>query len=122
MPGQPTEIVGVIGVVIFMMMMLSSMLKEMFAPTTKVKKPMSTKDWDVVTMGVIEDRFIPEEFVEVKPEPAKKKVDNTLFNECVSALVNLGVKKAEAKRDAKQIFENNDITSVEQFIRIAFSK
>jgi hypothetical protein len=58
-----------------------------------------------------------------KPKVKKPKVEkpkkHPLFDDCCSALKSLGYKAAQAKQVAKQVFDGNDITSIEQFIRIA---
>jgi hypothetical protein len=60
-----------------------------------------------------------------KPKVKKPKVEKTkkhpLFDDCCSALKSLGYKATQAKQVAKQVFDGNDITSIEQFIRIAVS-
>ena len=58
-----------------------------------------------------------------KPKVKKPKVEkpkkHPLFDDCCSALKSLGYKATQAKQIAKQVFDGNDITSIEQFIRIA---
>jgi hypothetical protein len=58
-----------------------------------------------------------------KPKAEKPKVEkpkkHPLFDDCCSALKSLGYKATQAKQLAKQVFDGNDITSIEQFIRIA---
>ena len=58
-----------------------------------------------------------------KPKVKKPKVEkpkkHPLFDDCCSALKSLGYKATQAKQIAKQVFDDNDITSIEQFIRIA---
>lgn len=58
-----------------------------------------------------------------KPKVKKPKVEkpkkHPLFDDCCSALKSLGYKATQAKQVAKQVFDGNDITSIEQFIRIA---
>ncbi len=58
-----------------------------------------------------------------KPKVEKPKVEkpkkHPLFDDCCSALKSLGYKATQAKQLAKQVFDGNDITSIEQFIRIA---
>ena len=59
----------------------------------------------------------------VKPQPVKTSCDSKLFDECVGALVNLGVKKAEATRDAKRFFKNNShVNDAETFILEIFKR
>ena len=55
----------------------------------------------------------------VEKPKAEKPKKHPLFDDCCSALKFLGYKATQAKQVAKQVFEDNDITSVEQFIRIA---
>ena len=58
-----------------------------------------------------------------KPKAKKPKVEkpkkHPLFDDCCSTLKSLGYKATQAKQVAKQVFDGNDITSIEQFIRIA---
>lgn len=58
-----------------------------------------------------------------KPKVKKPKVEkpkkHPLFDDCCSALKSLGYKATQAKQLAKQVFDDNDIISIEQFIRIA---
>jgi len=53
-----------------------------------------------------------------KPKVAKPK-KYPLFDDCCLALKSLGYKASQAKTVCVQIFSNNDITSIQQFIRIA---
>jgi len=55
----------------------------------------------------------------VEKPKAEKPKKHPLFDDCCSALKFLGYKATQAKQVAKQVFEDNDITSVEQFIRLA---
>ena len=58
-----------------------------------------------------------------KPKVAKPKVEkpnkHPLFDDCCLALKALGYRAPQAKTVCVQIFSNNDITSIQQFIRIA---
>lgn len=58
-----------------------------------------------------------------KPKVEKPKVEklkkHPLFDDCCLALKALGYKASQAKTVCVQIFSNNDITSIQQFIRIA---
>lgn len=57
-----------------------------------------------------------------KPKVEKPKVEklkkHPLFDDCCLALKALGYKASQAKTVCVQIFSNNDITSIQQFIRI----
>lgn len=58
-----------------------------------------------------------------KPKVAKPKVEkpkkHPLFDDCCLALKALGYRAPQAKTVCVQIFSSNDITSIQQFIRIA---
>jgi len=90
------------------------------------------KDPDFFELGYIEreDPVVvyveepkPKKPKKKKPKAEKPKVEkpkkHPLFDDCCSALKSLGYKAAQAKQVAKQVFDGNDITSIEQFIRIA---
>lgn len=58
-----------------------------------------------------------------KPQPKPKLTKNTftpLHEDCVNALMSLGMKKKEAVSTVIDVFTKNDITSIEDFIRKAF--
>lgn len=49
--------------------------------------------------------------------PPKPKIDEQLYNDCISSLVALGYKKTEAKNKTKQVFDKHTINSIQDFIR-----
>ena len=91
------------------------------------------KDLDFFELGYIEREdpvvvYMEEPRAKKKPKVKKPKAEkpevekpkkHPLFDDCCSALKFLGYKATQAKQVAKQVFEDNDITSVEQFIRLA---
>ena len=89
------------------------------------------KDPDFFELGYIEREdpvvvYVEEPKPKKKPKKPKKKKPKVekpkkhpLFDDCYSALKSLGYKATQAKQIAKQVFDGNDITSIEQFIRIA---
>ena len=89
------------------------------------------KDPDFFELGYIEREdpavvYVEEPKPKKKPKKPKKKKPKVekpkkhpLFDDCCSALKSLGYKATQAKQVAKQVFDGNDITSIEQFIRIA---
>ena len=91
------------------------------------------KDLDFFELGYIEREdpvvvYMEEPRAKKKPKAEKPKVKkpkvekpkkHPLFDDCCSALKSLGYKATQAKQVAKQVFDGNDITSIEQFIRIA---
>jgi hypothetical protein len=50
--------------------------------------------------------------------PEKPKRDEQLYNDCISSLVALGYKKTEAKNKTKEAFDNYNITTIQEFIRL----
>lgn len=70
---------------------------------------------DLFTIGYIEDK--PIQIVNVK----NNLVNNQLYNDCIDALHALGMKKSEAKRKAKFIFDNVNPApeNVQDFLMIA---
>ena len=86
------------------------------------------KDPDFFELGYIEREdpvvvYVEEPKPKKKPKKKKPKVEkpkkHPLFDDCCSALKSLGYKATQAKKIAKQVFDGNDITSIEQFIRVA---
>ena len=89
------------------------------------------KNLDFFELGYIEREdpvvvYVEEPKPKKKPKKPKKKKPKVekpkkhpLFDDCCSALGSLGYKAAQAKQIAKQVFDGNDIISIEQFIRIA---
>jgi hypothetical protein len=51
--------------------------------------------------------------------PSVKNVDHPLFDDCCLVLKSLGYKTSQAKRLCNQIFDNNNISTIEQFVSIA---
>tara|TARA_R110002110_G_scaffold127241_1_gene306090 strand:+ start:470 stop:826 length:357 start_codon:yes stop_codon:yes gene_type:complete len=81
------------------------------------------KDPDFFELGYIEREdpvvvYVEEPRTKKKPKAEKPK-KHPLFDDCCSTLKSLGYKATQAKQVAKQVFDGNDITSIEQFIRIA---
>jgi hypothetical protein len=64
---------------------------------------------EIVTAAVVTEAV-------VKPEPVKKE-ESPILQDCVDFLVVMGVPKRKAKAQAKQLVEDNDITTVEDFIK-----
>ena len=89
------------------------------------------RNLDFFELGYIEREdpvvvYVEEPKLKKKPKKSKKKKPmvekpkkHPLFDDCCSALRSLGYKAAQAKQIAKQVFDGNDITSIDQFIRTA---
>ncbi len=92
------------------------------------------KDYMIEIATIERKRAVPNPIVYSRPSrskivvkraaPARPVADSQhpLYDSCVSALVNLGEKKTVASSSAKKILASNDVKSVEDFIRIAFSR
>jgi outer membrane biosynthesis protein TonB len=55
----------------------------------------------------------------VEPEIA---INETLFNDCVLALVSLGTKKSQSKIIAKKVFDDHNPKTIEEFIKFVYLK
>jgi len=64
---------------------------------------------EIVTAAVVTEAV-------VKPEPVKKQ-ESPILQDCVDFLVVMGVPKRKAKAQASQLIEDNNITTVEDFIK-----
>jgi hypothetical protein len=52
----------------------------------------------------------------------KETIDESLFNDCVLALVSLGTKKSQSKTIAKNIFDKYNPKTIEEFIKFVYIK
>tara|TARA_Y100001963_G_scaffold151128_1_gene233446 strand:+ start:1156 stop:1551 length:396 start_codon:yes stop_codon:yes gene_type:complete len=60
--------------------------------------------------------------IEAKPKPLDAK-DKSFREECIGALCNLGVKKAQSKKAVEEFFNNNpDVKTMDEFIEKVFEK
>jgi len=64
---------------------------------------------EIVTAAVVAE-------VVTKPEPVKEK-ESPILRDCIDFLVVMGVPKRKANQQAKQLIEDNNITTVEDFIK-----
>lgn len=99
-----------IGFVCFMLLVLFFAGLAMFgSPPEPIRR--KTSDWDMIDIATIR----PTRSVE-------RHVTHPLENDCVATLVRLGEKKTVAAKQARQILNSNNIGSVEDFVRAAYSK
>jgi hypothetical protein len=87
--------------------------------TIKNPKPKTQQN----TKPVVVHKTKQEETPIVKPQPKPKLTKNTFtsFHEdCVNALMSLGMKKKEAVNTVIDVCNKHDITCIEDFIRKAF--
>lgn len=50
------------------------------------------------------------------PQPPER--DEQLYNDCINSLIALGYKKTEAKNQTKHVFDKNNVTSIQEFIKL----
>lgn len=112
---HPFEFIGnAVAVLMFLIMCVYAIISYMDGNTIRIS------DLDKVTLGYFDD-----------PTPVIITQTNTnnfesqqLYLDCIEALKSLGMKKAEAKKKAKDIFQNHSPqpTSIEAFLMIALRK
>jgi outer membrane biosynthesis protein TonB len=61
----------------------------------------------------------PKKEIAIEPKIA---IDETLFNDCVLALVSLGTKKSQSKVMAKKVFDEHNPKTIEEFIKFVYLK
>lgn len=83
-------------------------------------------DWkpsisDRYTIGYIQREQQPVTVV-VNNQPKKPDIDRKMYLQCVDAMISLGHKRTVAARKTKEIFNDHNPKSVQEFINIAFRK
>jgi hypothetical protein len=73
---------------------------------------------DLFTIGYVEANNIN---VRVHHKPVVAQ-NTQLYMDCIESLHSLGMKKSEAKRITKSIFENHNPTNVQEFLVLALRK
>lgn len=105
------------------MIEIATIEQRRIVPTPIYSRPSRSKP---VVKEVIKPVVRPAKVVvKPAPKPVVKPVvipQHPLYDDCVSVLVNLGEKKPVAISNTKKILASNDVKSVEDFIRIAFSR
>lgn len=76
---------------------------------------------DNITVGYVERNTRPVNVV-VHNDINTKKIDEKLFQECVSALHSLGYNRRSAKKLADKVFQKHDVKTTQQFISLAFKE
>jgi hypothetical protein len=82
--------------------------------TERVTKPVEKK----VKKAKVPTTQTPITTTPPPPLPEKPKRDEQLYNDCISSLVALGYKKTEAKNKTKQVFDNHNVSSIQDFIKL----
>ena len=86
------------------------------------KKPVRKKvvKEKVIRKKPIKNRVVKRKVVQKKvvtKNPKKSTALSPLENDCILALTSLGVKKSTAKADVEPFLNNNNITTVEEFLQ-----
>ena len=76
---------------------------------------------DNITVGYVERNTRPVNVI-VHNDINTKKIDEELFQECVSVLHNLGHNRRSAKKLADKVFQKHDVKTTQQFISLAFKE
>jgi hypothetical protein len=112
---QPEEYVGKILALIAIVVFLS------YAYQTFINGPHMKLGNDLFTLGYVEPNDL--NVIVNQSSPAKMSIEKTqLYLDCVDALYAIGIKKSQAKIKAKEIFEEHNPTSVQEFLMIALKK
>ena len=119
MTGQPDSGVIALCMIIFLGAITFFAIQERLHPSKKkAPRQMSPNDWDMIPLGIIH----PVRVVAPRSVKPAKPVKHPLFDDCVMALVALGTSNKVAKETATKILNENDVTSVEEFIFIVYAK
>jgi hypothetical protein len=144
---QPSNLVGFLGLVVFITMVLFYFLKELKFPTRRKsflntivdaddvyfpigyvidqpKKPVIQQPKKTIVKQPVKVAQAPIKPVKIKtsPKPATIKSDNKFSEEAVSGLVNLGFKKKEAQKVVESVIKEHNPSSLEELIRKCFSR
>lgn len=135
---QPSNLVGFLGLAVFIMVVLFYFLKELKFPTGR-KSFLNTivDDKDIYfPIGYVIEQPKPKKTVvkqkavvvqkppkvEITPKPATIKPDNKLSEEAVFGLVSLGYKRKEANKIVQRVIKEHNPSSVEEIIRKSFAR
>lgn len=110
--GQPPEIYGSLGAIAFVIFIFLAIYEGMTSPRYIQYRIKQKKFSDWIEIARFDDGN--------KPEPNKQ--NTSILNDCILALVAIGYSKTEAKKTANQVFESNQVESVEDFIVKAMKK
>jgi flagellar biogenesis protein FliO len=112
---QPEEYVGKLLALMAIVVFLS------YAYKTFIYGPHMKFENDLFTLGYVEPNDL--NVVVNQSSPAKMSIEKTqLYLDCVDALHAIGMKKSQAKTRAKEIFEEHNPTSIQEFLMIALKK
>lgn len=84
----------------------------------KVRRTTVSKPKQKVATPTTKPVTTPPPSTQVAAQPVKPQRDEALYNDCIGCLVALGYKKTEAKNKTSDIFDNHEITTIEQFIKL----
>jgi len=112
---QPPEYMGSVWATLFVLMIAIYAVKAFCDQSKHIT--FDKKSCDLFTIGYMEESQSP--VIVISQNDAFE--DSQLFKDCVDALHNLGFKKTEAKKRAKNIFKqsNTPPTNVQEFLLLA---
>lgn len=117
---QPSELVAFLALTAFILTTGYFAICESKSPAKKKK----TKDW-MIPIGYVYNHEKPAKVTKVAKmvevaNPVKSKA--IIFDDCMLALMATGYKKNDAKKISENIFKSHNPKTIEEFIRIAFTK
>jgi len=115
---QPNESIGVVFAILFVCGIAY------YAYKAFVNGPhIDLRNIDLFTVGYIEPNNIRVKVNHIHvPQQQVKKYDTQFYLDCVEALYSLGMKKAQAKKITKSVFESNNPSSIQEFLVLALKK
>lgn len=117
---QPAAYIGNLFAILFVAMILFYTVQGYNNPKSQCNIT------DNFTIGYIYDIPVQEKQIIApklkKVKQVQKTPLNPIYNDCIEALVALGMKKTQAKQKAKEVFENNQINDIQHFITLALQK
>ena len=124
MTGQPSEsFTGILAALFFLYLGFMTWVGYRNPPE---RKRMSSSDWDMIAVGVIDDQPQPTPKVEAKPKPEPKPKtkpqDDKFYKECIDVLVAMKTPKRKAKAMADNVFSQSRPDTVQDFITLCFKK
>lgn len=90
-----------------------------FIPMILTHIPNQTIKTKEVIKYVEKPIYIEKEVI-VKPKPKPK--ENKILNDAIQCLVSLGMKKADAKQKAEEMFSRSNYESIESFLLDVYKK
>tara|TARA_R100000406_G_scaffold7987_1_gene5416 strand:+ start:4631 stop:4987 length:357 start_codon:yes stop_codon:yes gene_type:complete len=108
--GQPPKWVGAVGAIVFLIYFGGCIMHGLSNPKPR------TRSLDLFEIGYI----LEPENQQQPSAPTQRKHD--LYDDGVAILVSLGYKKTESKRMAQEVFDNNNVQTLQEFVVLVNKK